>query len=300
MIQTRVRRRDKVWALVRMARLPTLPGGLLAYALGACMARAQLGTLDLRLAAWGYLVTFVANLVASYADEYADADADALSRQTLVSGGSGVLPEGIVSPTWALGAASCCLALAALLTAGSAAAGLFSPPAAGIVVLGVTLGWFYSMPPLAMERHGLGELDNAFIGGLLMPLMGYTAQAQVFDARVVLGLAPAFLAVLYTLLGVHWADRRTDAVVGKRSLPVILGDRTPVLHAVLVILTYAAAFGLASRGIWPRRVAIAFGATLPVAAWSAHRFARQESATPSALLMGLSLVAMSVGWLIAT
>lgn len=48
-------------------------------------------------AALGLLITEITNLVAHYAGEYADVDIDLLTRRTIFSGGSGVLPS-VVAP----------------------------------------------------------------------------------------------------------------------------------------------------------------------------------------------------------
>jgi 1,4-dihydroxy-2-naphthoate octaprenyltransferase len=85
---------QKALALVRMGRPNILPGGILAYSLGAAMGYGQHGVFDWGLFGLGLLITELTNLVAHYADEYGDVDTDSLTRRTVFSGGSGVLPAG--------------------------------------------------------------------------------------------------------------------------------------------------------------------------------------------------------------
>lgn len=160
------------------------------------MGFARLGSVDWKRAALGLLITITANLVAHYADEYADVDTDSLTQRTPFSGGSGVLPEGLVPPSWALRTALGFGVLTVFLALGAVIAGWLSPHILWIVGLGMLGGWFYCMPPLALERRGVGELDNALIGGILMPLMGYTVQVQQPDVPAALALIPIFLIVM--------------------------------------------------------------------------------------------------------
>ena len=291
---------QRLAAMLRMGRPLILPGGILAYGLGAAMGYWQHGTFHWGLAAVGLVVTEVTNLVAHYADEYADVDTDTLTRRTWFSGGSGVLPAGLLPPAWALRAAIVLATLSVALTALLIAIGLLSPHVAWIVGLGLVGGWFYSMPPLQLERRGLGELDNALLGGILMPLMGYTVQTGRPTWTAVLALLPIFLLVLVNLLGVHWADREADRAVGKRSLVVLAGRHVRLLHHLLVVAAYLLVLllGLAAP-VLPLPVTVALLSTLPLSLWATATFARSASTLPSALAMSLSIAAAAAGWILA-
>lgn len=288
----------QVVALIRMSRPLILSGGVAAYALGAAMGFARTGAFAWGPAALGLAVTLAANLMAHYADEYADVDTDTLTRRTWFSGGSGALPAGAASPLLALRAAQTLAALTALLCAGGIAAGALPWSAALIVGLGMLGGWVYSMPPLALERRGLGELDNALLGGLLMPLMGYTVQTGAPAWSAVLALAPVVASVMICLLGVHWADRRADAAVGKRSLVVLAGARTRPLHHALTALTYGLALALAGSAL-PLPVWAAMLLTLPVGLWATLTFGRDDAPLPSVATMVALLLATTAGWIVA-
>ena len=288
----------QIAALIRLGRPFILPGGILAYALGAAMGYAQEGVFHWGRAAAGLLVTIAANLVAHYADEYADVDTDTVTQRSWFSGGSGVLPAGTVPPVWALRMAWVMLVFAAFLMLWFVGNGTLTPHVIWIVALGVLGGWFYSMPPLALERRGLGELVNAAIGAFLMPLMGYTVQTGAPSWRAVTALIPMFFIVTAALLAVPWADRKADAAVGKRSLVVVAGGYTPLLYYGSILLTFL--FTLLLTGtLLPAPVSAAVLLTLPITLWAALRFMRQDSPVPSSLAMAVTIAAAAAGWVIA-
>jgi 1,4-dihydroxy-2-naphthoate polyprenyltransferase len=289
---------QKAFALIKMGRLNILPGGILAYCLGAAMGYWQRGTFDWYLFGLGLLVTELTNLVAHYADEFADVDTDSLTRRTIFSGGSGVLPSGILTPAWALGAALIFSLLSIGLTAWAVLRGLLTTHALWIVGIGLLGGWFYSMPPVALERRGLGELTNALLGAVFMPLMGYSVQTGRPNSLACLTLLPFFFIVMAGLLGAHWPDRAADAAVGRRSLTGMLGNMAPLAHKLFIFLAYGTTL-LLVKWILPGPVVVAIFLTLPAGLWAALAFGRQESPVPSSLAMAIFIAAGAAGWVLS-
>jgi 1,4-dihydroxy-2-naphthoate octaprenyltransferase len=289
---------QKVIALLKMGRPNILPGGILAYCLGAAMGYWQAGSMNWRLFGLGLLITEITNLVAHYADEYADVDTDSLTRRTVFSGGSGVLPAGLLTPAWAIGAALTFAILCASLTAWAVRSGSLPTHVGWIVGIGLVGGWFYSMPPLSLERRGMGEVDNALLGGIFMPLMGFTVQTGQPDWQACLALLPFFFIVMAGLLGAHWPDRAADAAVGRRSLTYRLGDRAPLAHKLFIALAYGLTLLLAGR-VLPGPVVTAIFLTLPASLWAALAYGRQESPVPSSLAMAIFIAAGTAGWVFA-
>lgn len=281
-----------------MARPLMLAAGVLVYALGVSMGAHSASAIDWTTATAGLLVLLAANLCAHFADEYADQDTDALGRRTWFSGGSGVLPSGLVAPAFALRAVRSAAACALLGSAVFALLGWLTPAALAIIWLGLAGGWSYSMPPFALERRGWGEVTNAVLGALLIPLLGFTTQMGRPTLEVVLALTPVFSITMVNLLGVHWADRCADAAVGKRTLAVILGERTLHLHRTLVALTYGLTWLLAGAML-PLSVAIAITLTLPISLWATATFTRRERDGASSIAMAMVMIAACVGWRLA-
>jgi 1,4-dihydroxy-2-naphthoate polyprenyltransferase len=282
-------------ALVRMSRPFILVGGLIAYFLGLSIAYHNLGTLKLLPAFVGLLILVMATMMAHYANEYADVDTDTLTRRTWFSGGSGVLPSGIIPSRWALWAAVIFAILTIIVTVLSFFWGLMSSQGVLIVFMGMLGGWFYSMPPLRLERTLWGGLDNALLGGYLMPLIAYIPQIGFTNLKMFLILTPIFVAVLVNLLGVHWADREADAKVGKNTLVVRLSSRAPMVHFSLTGLIYI--FTIVLLPIIPWQVVMATLLTIPLAIWAYLSFER--SPTSSSFLMGAVMIFGAVGWILS-
>lgn len=292
--------RSMVWerakAMVRLARPLVIVAGLLAFLTGACMAYWRLGEVPWAETTAGLVIMVCAIVMGHYANEYADFDTDAITRRTLFSGGSGVLPSGAVPRSWALYGALAFLGLSVGLTILCYALGLIGLTVVALVALGIPLGWFYSMPPLRLERTWLGELDNAVLG-VMMFLIGYVAAVDILDKEVLALSVPIFLAVLINLLGVHYADRRADEMVGKRTMAVVLGPKTKQLFIALIVTMYVSMLPLVF--LLPTTVSIACFATLPVAVWAVLGFARDGGPRYGSILMGSLFVFASIGFVLA-
>jgi 1,4-dihydroxy-2-naphthoate octaprenyltransferase len=79
----------------------------------------------------------------------------------------------------------------------------------------------YSMPSLKLAWRGWGELTNASLGAVLLPVYAYTIQSGQVDLRIILASLPFGLLAFNNLLATQWADRGADAHVGKRSLAIL-------------------------------------------------------------------------------
>ncbi|OAN43850.1 hypothetical protein A6A03_17650 [Chloroflexus islandicus] len=286
-----------LYGLWLMSRPLILPSGVLAYAVGVALALAD-GPIDWSRQAIGLTLTMLANLAAHYADEYADADTDALAKHTGVSGGSGAIATGYADRPLALQAAVVVSGITLLGGAWATLSGTI-PLAAGIILLiGLLGGWAYSMPPIALERRGWGELANALLGGLLMPLMAYACAHGAPPLRVYAQLAPVVAAALVCIIGVHWADRHADAQVGKHTLAVIYGPQVRWWWWLSLALAYGLPVALASW-ILPAVVTIACLLTLPVGLYTAARLTHTDSPAPGASTMVALMLAHITGYLLA-
>jgi 1,4-dihydroxy-2-naphthoate octaprenyltransferase len=282
-------------ALVKMGRPFILVSGLIAYFLGLSIAYHDLGTIYLLPALMGLLILVLATLMAHYANEYADVDTDTITRPTWVSGGSGVLPSGIIPQQWALWAAVILALFTLIVTFLTFFWSILSIQGVFIVLVGMLGGWFYSMPPLQLERTIWGELDNAFLGGYLMPLIAYIPQVGMASFNMFLILTPIFLAVLVNLLGVHWLDREADAQVGKNTLVVRLAERVPMVHLGLTILIYI--FTLALQSLIPWQVVVGIFLTIPLAIWINIKF--RPTPAYSSILMSAVMILAAMGWILS-
>jgi 1,4-dihydroxy-2-naphthoate octaprenyltransferase len=249
---------------------------------------------------WGLAVLLAAAASVHYANEYADVETDRLATRTPFSGGSGALPRTGLPPTVALAAA---VVTGALGVGGLALAWVSAVlPVAAVVVLGViaVLGWQYSLPPLALAWNGLGEVDNALLGGLLLPTYGLLVQRGTVPPSLVLVFVPFAILVFVNLLATTWPDREADAAVGKHTLATRWSRRRlRGAYAGAAGACFVAVAVLAGVGRLPVPVGAASLLVLPVLVWGGDVYTRQRSPVPTVAAMVGLVVVQGAAWLLA-
>jgi 1,4-dihydroxy-2-naphthoate octaprenyltransferase len=254
------------------------------YALGAKIALANGATISGPELAAGVVALVPIAASVHYANEYADYETDALTDRTPFSGGSGALHRAGLPRTVALRAAIVTLAVGLVLTAVLVGTGRLALPAVALLSIIAVLGWQYSVPPLRLAWRGWGELDNSFLGGLVLPVYG-GAVAGGSIRTVALASVPFFLVVFLNLLATQWPDRNADAAVGKRTLAVKLPPRwLRVIYVGVAAVAGLSLFVLAPRVLpWP-----VVGASLvvaPILAWGAIGYTRRHVPWPTVTAM---------------
>ena len=154
-----------------------------------------------------------------------------------------------------------CAAGATLRDALLAAAGLLDGLALSLLAAIAAFGWQYSVGPLRLAWRGLGELDNAALGGLALPAYGAAAVGGP-TGRVAVVSVPFFLVVLLNLFATQWPDREADAAVGKRTLAVRWPRRR--LRAAYTLVGVAAAGSLLALHPDPLPTPVALGSLVAV------------------------------------
>jgi 1,4-dihydroxy-2-naphthoate polyprenyltransferase len=175
---------------------------------------------------------------------------DVLNKErTPYSGGSGLLPEGILSPGSVLAAGLLSFGLSAVI-------GLFivatrSPAILVIGFIGAVIGFFYTAPPFKLAYRGLGETAR-LVATPLMVVGAFVVQAPLFSAADAGIHAESLLAVLASSLPVaflntaamyifQFPDYEADRAVGKKNLVVTLGRKKAVyIFILLSVLAYLA------------------------------------------------------------
>jgi 1,4-dihydroxy-2-naphthoate octaprenyltransferase len=214
-----------------------------------------------------------------YANDYFDYEADRANlTPTRWSGGSRVLPDGVLPRSVALVAALVLALVGLSLTGLLALAPPVRPHALAVGLAMFALSWLYSGPPARLHSTGLGEIDVALVVTGLVPLLGFALQASgLAGARVLIAalLPPALLQVAM-ILAVEFPDVESDARTGKRNLVVRFGrERSGQLYialtaAAFLVLPLAALAGL------PAPVAWAASAPAPLAALCILRVSRGD------------------------
>lgn len=213
-------------ALANIA-LPIVFGAALAYADQRAFAAGRLAL------ALGF--GLLDQLFIVFANDYADADADRQNHSfNLYSGGSRVIPDGKLS-RHSVGRAA--LLMAALLLVLGASAGLllqitawfFLTPAALLLL------WAYSYRPLRLSYRGGGEWLQALGLGVVLPLVGYSAQSTALGDMSWASLLPAFLLGYAGNISTALPDEPADASAGKHTYVVRAGGRRSRRDSLILI-----------------------------------------------------------------
>ncbi|HEX3050050.1 MAG TPA: prenyltransferase [Aggregatilineaceae bacterium] len=252
----------QLFAFIRLSRLHFLAMPVLCYTLGVTTALNERGSLKQNLLVPGLIIELLAQLSVAYLNDYGDMPTDRInSRRTLLSGGSGELTTGVLAPQVALVAAALCQGGALLLAA------LVKIPALSWLCLLLALGAaiFYTAPPLRLSWHGLGELTTALVAALLVPLWAYSLQTGHLSWSMVKLCLPLLPFIMSMFVAIAAPDIEADRQVGKRTLPVRVGEHRLVwLYSALIALGYAAAL-LFWNGVFSTVVLLLI---LPLTIWA--------------------------------
>lgn len=284
-------------AVAAMTRPDQLALVVVVYLMGVARAAAAGSPPGRVTVVWGALALVPAAASVHLVNEYADVETDALTTRTRFSGGSGALVDSGLPRSLALRAAAGALALAVVATVAAVTVGSVPTTAAALVAVIVVFGWQYSVPPLALAWNGLGEVDNAALGGVVLPAYGV---AVVADALTLVGIAPFLplgVLVVGNLLATTWPDRAADAAVGKETLATRWSPaRLRLVHRSTLALGFLGLLALTALGVVPLVVAGASILAAPLAVWAALRYTRDESPVPTVLTMVVFVAGQVVGW----
>lgn len=233
-------RRQGLHAWLTLLRLGPTARGILPFLLGATIAWAQGAPIN-----WAVLVISTIGVICVMEmtfliNDYYDYGADVLNRTFhRLSGGSRILPSGLLPQRSALNAAYACILIAGiigLILQFYYKTGLYTIP---LGVLAMFIGYFYTAKPLRFSYHGLGEIAIWFSCGWLAILSGYYLQTGHFDSVATLVSFPGATSVFLVILANEIPDMASDRQVGKRNLAVRLGrERTAWLYNILLALCY--------------------------------------------------------------
>jgi 1,4-dihydroxy-2-naphthoate polyprenyltransferase len=225
--------------------LPVVLGSVIAYAF-------EPESFDLLYAALAVVAMMALHAGTVILNDYFDfkSGTDVVNKErTPYSGGSGLLPEGILSPRSVLAAGLLSFGLSAVI-------GLFivvtrSPAVLAVGFAGAVIGFFYTAPPFKLAYRGFGELAR-FIATPLMVLGAYLVQVPLWSPADVSAHAGPLLAVLLASLPVaflntaalyifEFPDYEADSTVGKKNLVVRMGTKNAVyLFIAMSALAYLA------------------------------------------------------------
>ncbi len=262
-----------VSAWIRLTRPMFLLGSILLAVAGTALAWWD-GFFDLRLAALAFVGLLLWHLSVNVLNEYFDyrSGVDFHAERTAFSGGSGLLPGGVLRARSALALGAVCFVLALpawgylAVEKGFLLVALLVP-AAGCVLLYTPL----------LTKLGLGELSSAYGVGVFPILAFYFIQTGFLSLEALaLALVAAALVGSLHLLN-EFPDVEADRVGGRRTLAIVLGRRgASWVNLGVALVGYGLLVGWVVAGLMPREMLMAL-VTLPIAGWVAIRAFRYRS-----------------------
>lgn len=229
----------KFISTLTLGRIKFLSYSPILYGLGATIATFHGEKFNLYYFILGQITVWIVHMMTHFYNEYYDLDSDTLNEYPSPwTGGSRILPKGILSPQTSM-------RLAVLTTILSIGLSLLMPSfeTRFICWVSLILSWGYSAPPLAFCRRGLGELITTIVLNVLTPLLGFLLQ----NGNLYSGRTRVFLMVLFPLAIIEYLrmmvmnmpDRDCDSAVGKNTLIVKTGMNKAVqIHAVGMLMAY--------------------------------------------------------------
>jgi 1,4-dihydroxy-2-naphthoate octaprenyltransferase len=272
------------WTALIATRLPFLTATVVPVLVGIAVAGRQ-GYFDI----WLALLTLIGAAAVHIGLNVANDVFDALSgadeanvNPTQFSGGSRVIQRGLLTlrrmGLISIGAYATGIAIGLYLVLSRESLELLV-----IGVLGVLISVFYTAPPVRLVHHGLGEIAVAIGFGPLMVLGAYVVQADKLSAEPFVASVPIAILIALVLYVNEIPDRRSDASVGKRTLPVRF-SREAVTAGFLAAAcaAFATVFVAAVLGVLPRPAVISL-LGLPLAL-SVYRGIRAYYSSPYELM----------------
>ncbi|MGD8859422.1 MAG: prenyltransferase [Myxococcales bacterium] len=209
---------------VYAAKPGSWPKLLVPFGVGQAIGAAHAGRLQAAALLWGLLFTLCGLLFIVLLNDWGDREVDALKRRMFPDGCSPkTIPDGILSARALLlsGLAAGAVALAAAWLG----AGWLDRPLLGWAgVLGMTVFWAYTLPPLRLNYRGGGELLEMLGVGALLPWInayGQSGQLAPQGLWVLPGLVSMSLA---SALASTLSDEDSDRAGGKTTAATRFGN----------------------------------------------------------------------------
>ncbi len=213
-----------------------------------------------------FLLTLIglisAHIAVNVLNDYFDfkSGLDLKTLRTPFSGGSGILPAGLLDPekVYAFGILSLAFGLAI---------GIYLVLISGIallplIVAGAIIAYFYTTH---LTKYMLGEISAGLGLGCLPVIGSYFVQTGHYTLSCILASVPAGILTANLLLLNEVPDYEADKAVGRRTIVTVFGKDVAVkIYAVLTTLTYATIITCIALGIVPPLTGISL-ATIPIA-----------------------------------
>ena len=268
-------RRDLL-SWLTLFRLGATARGVLPFILGAVIAWSQGNPINWVILVLSSAAVICIMLMTFLVNEYYDYETDVANKEFhMLSGGSRVLPMGLIPRHHSIIAAYVFLAIAVVI-------GLLlyfyfktGPLTILLGAIAIFIGYFYTARPFKWSYRGLGEICIWFTCGWLATITGYYLQTGHLDAVATLASLPGATSVFLLILINEIPDIKSDRLAGKNNLAVKLGrEKAGILYSVLIILCYVNIIVIVFFGV-PQISAYLSVILLPFMIWNIRTIRRK-------------------------
>ena len=238
------------------------------------------------VAGFGLVLTHASvNIINDYFDY--KSGIDLATRRTPFSGGSGILPSGLLTPRQVLW-----LGLGAFII--TIPIGIYFIIASGwqLLPLLVVAAFFILLySPFFLKRPWPEWAAGAGLGAL--PILGlYFVQTGAYTWQTVVASIPSFLLVHNLLLLNEFPDAEADVKANRKTLPLTIGKKNAgIFYAVAAIAVYVWIFAWAMARVMPVWTLLAL-LTLPLAVRAINGAVHNDD--PSRLIPGMAANVMNM------
>ncbi len=243
--------RRSLLSWLTLFRLGATARGVLPFLLGAVIAWSQGNPINWVILVLSSVAVICIMLMTFLVNEYYDYETDLANKEFhMLSGGSRVLPMGLIPRHHSIIAAHVFLAIAVVI-------GLLlhfyfktGPLTIPLGAVAIFIGYFYTAKPFQWSYRGLGEIGIWFTCGWLATITGYYLQTGQLNAVATLASLPGATSVFLVILMNEVPDIKSDRLYGKNNLAVRLDrEKTGVLYSVLLILCFVNIIVIAFFGV---------------------------------------------------
>ncbi len=250
-----------VYAWFRAVRVRFLLASVISVSIGLAIALWKSSALDPLYAVLTYIGVLSLHASVDLLNDYWDyrSGIDKVARRTPFSGGTGVLPEGMLSPSSVYRAGIAFLIIGALI--GSYFVAVRGFAIAMILGFAIIAVYLYST---SIVRIGLGELFVA-LKGMMIVIGTYYVQVGAFGTEVIhAGVVSGMLSSIVLFMN-SFPDYEADMRGGRRTLVILLGPaRAARLFIAFPLAIYITIVTGVLLSLLPAYVLLSLGA-LPLA-----------------------------------
>lgn len=245
-----------------------------------------------------------AHISANVFNEYFDykSGIDLNTQRTPFSGGSGILPAGLLRPKQVLALAIGSLSVTIII--GIYFISIYGSIILAIGLIGILVIVLYT--PYLTKLTGITELAGPGLGFGLMVFGTYVTQTGTYSTAALIAAVVAGLLIAGLLLLNEFPDVEADKGAGRKHIPIILSKRkAAVIYCLMLVFAYALLIGAVAADVLPLLALLGL-LTLPLGIKAIRVVLRNYSDTANLIpAMGmnvqvvlLTLLLMSTGILI--